>query len=124
MRISRGRFEHLVIASLDALPDEFLTALDNVDVVVEDEPSAEQLAAAGLAEGETLFGLYEGVPLTERTSGYGFVAPDKISIFRGPITREARDDEEIERIVQETVIHELAHHFGISDDRLRELGRY
>jgi predicted Zn-dependent protease with MMP-like domain len=71
-----------------------------------------------------LFGLYEGIPLTERTSNYGLVLPDKITIFRQPIEARSWTDEQVRRIVRRTVLHELAHHFGISDERLRELGAY
>jgi predicted Zn-dependent protease with MMP-like domain len=78
----------------------------------------------GLRPGQTLFGLYEGVPQTQRTSHYGLVLPDKITIFQGPIERLHRSPEAIREQVRRTVIHELAHHFGISDERLRELGAY
>jgi predicted Zn-dependent protease with MMP-like domain len=97
-----------------------VSRLENVHVVVEDEPSPEQLR--GLDRGSTLFGLYQGIPQTSRGAGYTFVAPDRITIFRGPITRAYRGDAEIRRQVARTVVHELAHHFGISDDRLEELG--
>lgn len=123
MLLTRRAFETLVVEALDELPEEFLAALDNIDVVIEMEPSPEQLHDAGVSEG-TLLGLYEGVPLTERTSDYGLVAPDKITIFQGPISREARTESEIRQMVRETVMHELAHHFGISDERLREIDRY
>lgn len=123
MFLSRSAFEQLVVQALDALPEEFLEALDNVEIVVESEPTRAQLAVAA-GEGYTLFGLYEGIPRTERTSGYGLILPDKITIFQGPISRAARSEEQIRETVRDTVIHELAHHFGISDDRLRELGRY
>ncbi|MDI3341053.1 MAG: metallopeptidase family protein [Sphaerobacter sp.] len=122
MLVTRSVFERLVVEALDELPDEFLAALDNVDIVIEREPTREQRLAAGVGGG-TLFGLYEGVPLTDR-AGYGLVLPDKITIFQGPIMRAARTHAEIREIVRATVIHELAHHFGISDERLRELGRY
>jgi len=78
----------------------------------------------GLGPGQTLFGLYEGVPLTERSSHYGMVLPDKITIFRQPIEAYCRSEEEIRQMVRRTVLHELAHHFGIPDQRLRELGVY
>lgn len=123
MSSSQSTFETLVIQALDDLPDAFLAALDNVEVVIEPEPSTEhrrQLAPLGA----TLLGLYEGVPQTRRTSGYGLVAPDKITIFEGPIRRASTDTQSLQRLVQRTVIHEIAHHFGISDDRLRELGAY
>ncbi len=120
---SSPAFEDLVTAALDELPEDFLSALDNVEVVVELEPSEGQLRRLA-ARGGTLFGLYEGVPRTSRTSGYGLVVPDKITIFEGPIRRASRDERTLKRQVQRTVLHELAHHFGISDARLRELGAY
>lgn len=123
MRVPRSTFERLVVQALDDLPETFLEALDNIDVVVEQEPSPDQLADAGIEDG-TLLGLYEGVPRTERTTSYGMVVPDKITIFQGPISRLARSEDDIREIVQETVVHEIAHHFGISDERLRELGVY
>ena len=112
-------FEDLVSQALDSLPEEFASRMENVDVVVEDEPPREMLVR--MPRGSTLLGLYHGIPLTERGS-YGNVLPDKISIYRGPITRMARTPEAIRRQVRTTVIHEIAHHFGISDERLHELG--
>lgn len=97
--------------------------LDNVHVVVEDEPSTEALGTrSDDVEDETVFGLYEGTPLTERGSGYSMVLPDKITIFRGPLERECRSAAEIAREVQITVVHELAHHVGFDEQRLDELG--
>jgi predicted Zn-dependent protease with MMP-like domain len=116
---AREVFEELVADALDSLPEEIAAAMENVEVVVEDEPSREDLAR--LPRGHTLLGLYHGVPLTNRY-GYGNTMPDKISIFRGPITRMARTREAIREQVRRTVIHEVAHHFGISDERLHELG--
>jgi predicted Zn-dependent protease with MMP-like domain len=112
-------FEELVADALDSLPEEFAQRMENVQVVVEDEPPPEMLAR--LARGTTLLGLYHGIPLTSRGQ-YGNVLPDKISIYRGPITRIARTPERIKYQVRKTVIHEIAHHFGISDERLHELG--
>jgi len=120
---SESTFETLVVQALDDLPDVFLAALDNVEVVIEQEPSAEHRQRLA-PPGATLLGLYEGVPRTQRTSGYGLVAPDKITIFEGPIRRASADDQSLRKLVQRTVIHEIAHHFGISDDRLRQLGAY
>jgi predicted Zn-dependent protease with MMP-like domain len=117
-------FEELVAEALDSLPPDIQEKLENVEVVVEWRPSPAQMRRMGLGPGQTLFGLYEGVPLTERTSGYGLVLPDKITIFRQPIEAYCRTDEQVRRTVRRTVLHELAHHFGISDDRLRELGAY
>ena len=113
-------FESLVSETLDSLPPDIAARVENVDVVVEDEPPPH--VTAELEPGTSLFGLYHGIPLTKRGSGYGNVLPDKISIYRGPITRMARTPEAIRHQVRTTVIHEIAHHFGISDTRLHELG--
>ena len=119
----RARFEALVAAALDELPDDILSLLDNVAVVVADEPTAEQLRDVGLLDrGELLLGLYEGVPLTHRTSAYGLVLPDKITLFQRALESICPDEATLREEVQFTVVHELAHHFGISDERLAELG--
>jgi predicted Zn-dependent protease with MMP-like domain len=122
--MDRHEFEQLVIEALDSLPPDIARMLDNVEVTVAGWPSPAALRRAGLRPGQTLFGLYEGIPQTQRTSHYGLVLPDKITIFQGPIERIRRTPEAIREQVRRTVIHELAHHFGISDDRLRELGAY
>lgn len=122
MRLRDVDFESLVVDVLDELPEEILDMLDNVDVVIENWPTREQLEDAGLEGGETLFGLYEGVPLTARDSGYFLIPPDKITIFKGPIERECQTRDEIAEQVRITVIHEVAHHFGIGEARLDELG--
>lgn len=93
--------------------------LENVDVVVADEPTQEQLAQLGAED--SLFGLYEGIPQTER-SGYNLALPDKITIFRGPIERACENDAEIAEEIRITVLHELAHHIGFDEDRIEELG--
>ncbi|MBS1251823.1 MAG: hypothetical protein MAG451_00857 [Anaerolineales bacterium] len=118
-------FYALVEEALESLPEEIARTMDNVDVVVESWPTQEQLLSAGVTPGRgTLFGLYQGVPLTRRNRAYTLMPPDKITIFQGPITAMRKTDEAIRTQVRWTVIHEIAHHFGISDDRLRELGRY
>jgi predicted Zn-dependent protease with MMP-like domain len=117
--IARDSFEQLVVDALDSLPDEIARAMENVEVVVEDEPSPDLLA--GLGGSRELLGLYQGVPLTRRDH-YSSVMPDKISVYRGPITRLARTPERIKDQVRRTVIHEVAHHFGIDEERLTELG--
>jgi predicted Zn-dependent protease with MMP-like domain len=101
------------------LPADLGELMENVEIVVEDEPPAEALAR--LPKGMTLLGLYHGIPLTGR-SRYEGVLPDRISIYRGPIERAARTPERIKKQVRKTVIHEIAHHFGIDDKRLHELG--
>jgi len=120
--VDREHFEELVRLALQTVPEELAERVDNIDVEVHDWPSAAQLASAGVPRGATLLGLYQGVPLTRRTSGYNLVAPDRIIIFQGPLERISRggDDDLVER-VRATVVHEVAHHFGISDERLREI---
>lgn len=122
MRVGQRLFECLVADALDSLPDTILRMLDNVAVVVADEPTPHQVRRMRLAEDDVLLGLYEGIPLTERTSGYGAVLPDKVTIFQRAI--EERCDSEVELVdaVRHTVVHELAHHLGISDERLIEIG--
>jgi predicted Zn-dependent protease with MMP-like domain len=108
-------FEEAIDNALHSLPAELRAAMSNVEIVVEDEPPG----------GQPLLGLYRGVPLPRRTSSYGGVLPDKISIFRGPITRLAGGDtDRLRREIRHVVLHEIAHHFGISDARLIELDRY
>ncbi len=119
--MKRLDFEELVRQAVESLPDRFLERLDNVDVVVEGRPSRDQRLVNNLAPHETLFGLYEGIPQIDR-EGYGFVMPDKITIFQRPIEEFCNDAEEIVEQVQLTVIHEIAHHFGISDDALHDMG--
>lgn len=119
--MKRSQFETLVREALAGLPQEFLDRMENVDVVVERWPSAEDLRDAGVAPDETLMGLYTGVPLTER-EGYNMVLPDKITIYQGPIEDECQTEAEVVEEVRGTVVHELAHHFGIDDDQLTEWG--
>jgi predicted Zn-dependent protease with MMP-like domain len=121
--MDRERFEWLVFKAVDELPDEFSERMDNIDIVVQNEPTSSQLAEAGLRRSETLLGLYEGVPLTRRSRSYGMVPPDKITIFQKPIEARYRGDIEIQWEVQRVVKHEIAHHFGISDARLNQLER-
>ncbi len=99
--MERNHFEHLVTEALSGLPNEFRQRLENIDVVVEDKPTREKLTEVGLRPGDTLYGLYEGVPLTKRTTSYGLVLPDKISIYKIPIENSCRSDEEIKRKVRD-----------------------
>ena len=119
--MERERFENLVARAVEGLPEEFRDRLENIDIVVEDWPTRQQLAAVGLKRGESLLGLYEGVPLTRRSSHYGMVPPDKISIFQKPIEAKCRYEAEIAAEIQQVVQHELAHHFGIGDARLEQI---
>jgi predicted Zn-dependent protease with MMP-like domain len=119
--MDRERFERLVERAVENLPEEFCSRLENVDVVVEDWPAPHDMASLGLRSRDELLGLYQGIPLTERGGHYGLVPPDKITIFRGPIEAKCRDDESIVLEIGRVVRHEIAHHFGIGDGRLREL---
>ena len=123
-KFSSEEFESLVVEALDNLPAEIQEKLQNIEIVVSDWPTAAELRSVGLKPGQLLLGLYHGVPLTRRGGRYGLVLPDKVTIFQGPIERVCRTPEDVIRQVQRTVRHEIAHHFGISDDRLRELGAY
>jgi predicted Zn-dependent protease with MMP-like domain len=110
--MTRQRFEELVGDALDLIPPEFAAAMDNVVILVEDRDP----------ENATLLGLYHGVALTERTSEYGGVLPDRITIYREAILDICRDEQDVVEEVAITVVHEVAHHFGIDDARLHELG--
>ena len=121
--MDREKFEWLVARAVDSLPEEFRSKLENIDVVVEDWPTFGQLADVGLKDDETLLGLYEGVPLTRRSSHYGLVPPDKITIFRKPIEAKCRYVAQISAEIQRVVRHEIAHHFGIGDARLEQIER-
>ncbi|NBH11304.1 metallopeptidase family protein [Amycolatopsis sp. SID8362] len=112
VEMSRERFEELVSEALDEVPPEFAKAMDNVVVLVEEFND----------EAPDILGLYHGVALTERTSSYGGVLPDRISIYRQPILSMCEDEDEVVEEVLITVVHELGHHFGIDDARLHELG--
>ena len=111
----------LVTEGLALIPGEIRRLMDNVQIVIEDEPAPAVLDDLGIPEDETLYGLYEGVPLTERTTEYG-AFPDRVTIFRGPLLADFADPDELRREVARTVIHEVAHHFGIADNRLTDLG--
>jgi predicted Zn-dependent protease with MMP-like domain len=112
--VDRFRFEELTVEALDSLPAWVLERLENVEVIVEDRPPRDE---------PNLLGRYHGIPLTERRD-YAGVLPDTITLYRRTIEREARDDEGLRRVIAHTVEHEVAHFFGISDDRLRDLDAY
>ncbi len=120
--MNREAFERLVGEVLDTLPPEIAAQMENVEVVVELYPTRRHLAAGRVPPGHSLFGLYEGVPRTARTSHYGLVLPDKITIFQGPVEAHCRSEEEMREQVRRTVIHEIAHHFGMGDEALRKMG--
>jgi predicted Zn-dependent protease with MMP-like domain len=118
----RTRFRRLVAAALDSIPEEFASRMENLEIIERTRPTPEELEAAGVRPGGLLLGLYHGQPLTVRSSYYGNTLPDRIVIYQEPIEAVCRSDEEVVRQVRKTVLHEVAHHFGIDDDRLHELG--
>ena len=120
--IARARFERLVLKALAGLPAPFRDRLDNIDVIVERKPSRAQLAEMDVPDGDTLLGLYVGTPLPARSGAYNLTLPDRIYIFQEPLEAVCRNTHELIGQVRQTVVHELAHHFGIDDDRLAELG--
>ena len=113
IEMSRERFEELVGDALDAVPAELARLMDNVVVLVEDDAPDDD---------PDLLGVYDGIALTDRDAGYSMVAPDRITIFRNPTLDMCESEEEVVKEVGITVVHEIAHHFGIDDDRLHELG--
>ncbi|MEX2457593.1 MAG: metallopeptidase family protein [Actinomycetota bacterium] len=114
-RARRERFEALVLEALDGLPEWVRQRLENVEVLIEDRPPPGE---------PNLLGRYEGIPLTERNAAYTFVLPDRISLYRSTLERDGPSDDVLRDRVRHTVVHEFAHYFGISDDRLREIDRY
>ena len=114
LALSREEFEGLVSLALDSVPEQLLNLADNVVVLVEDEPPP--------SDGREILGLYEGIPLTERSTSYSGVLPDHIRIFQGPLQRMCRSHAEVVDEIRITVVHEIAHHFGIDDERLHALG--
>lgn len=117
MRVNEEEFEALVAKALDQLPEEFAELLDNVVVVVEDEPDPETLREMGMPEDDELLGLYLGVPLAERETGYSSL-PDQVVLYRLPLLRLCRNRRELIREVRDTLVHELGHHFGLSDEEM------
>jgi predicted Zn-dependent protease with MMP-like domain len=122
--VETEKFEGIVAQAIESMPEEIRERLENVDIIVADEMTPEQRRQNGLKKNETLLGLYEGVPLTERTHGYSMVMPDKITIFQKPIEEKCRTEGQILSEIKKVVRHEIAHYFGIDDDRLHEIGRY
>lgn len=119
--MTRSAFERLVSAALAGIPRRFRSALNNIAIVIEDEPSPELLEEMEIDPPDTLLGLYQGTPLTERHWGYGNVLPDRILLFQGPLEREADDGNDVVVAIGETLIHEVGHYFGLSEDEIQEI---
>ncbi len=122
VQVDPATFEDLVAQAVEELPDWVRERLENVAILVQPWPTAEQMRSAHVERGRMLLGLYEGVPLIRRGQGYGLVPPDRITLFQRPLEAIASSREELIERVQHTIVHEVGHHFGFSDERLRELG--
>ncbi len=121
--VEKEVFEGLVTKAIESLPNERLEAIKNIVFLVDDEPNDEQRQSLGLRPCQSLFGLYQGVPLTERRGGYALTLPDRITIFQNPHMQFAHSFEELVAQVKNTVWHEIAHYFGLDHDRIEELER-
>ncbi|MBS4035831.1 MAG: metallopeptidase family protein [Ignavibacterium sp.] len=119
-KLDREKFEKIVEEGIRAIPEKFLQKLENVVIVVEDEPTLIQKKKLNISSSWTLFGLYEGVPQAKRGANYSAVLPDKITIFQKPIEAQAGNEAEIKEIVKNTVWHEIAHHFGMDEFQVRQ----
>ena len=121
--MEQREFERLVGQAWKRIPREFRDRVENLAIVVEPEPTSAQLRSAAVRPPDTLLGLYQGVPLTQRGSWYQMVLPDKISLFQGPIEREARRLDDLPRVIYETLWHEVAHYFGMDELQVRRAER-
>ena len=119
--MNRAEFEQLVADALASIPRRFRRALSNIAIVVEDEPSAQLLHEMEIEPPDTLFGLYQGVPLTERHWGYGNTLPDRILLFQGPLERDSEDDDDLIVAIGETLIHEFGHYFGMCEEQIEDI---
>jgi len=119
--VDRHAFERLVAEALASIPRRFKNAMKNIAIVVEDEPSAALLEEMEIEPPGTLLGLYQGTPLTERTWGYGNTLPDRILIFQRPHERDAEDEDDLVVAIGETLIHEIGHYFGLSEEEIEEI---
>ena len=119
--MTREKFEKLVAEAMSLIPKRFRLEMKNIAVVVEDEPSAELLDEMEIEPPDSLYGLYQGTPLPERTWGYGNTLPDRVTLFRKPIEEDSEDDDEVRAVIGETLIHEVGHYFGLSEEEIEEI---
>jgi predicted Zn-dependent protease with MMP-like domain len=119
--MTREAFRELVDEALASIPQDFRTAMENIAIVIEDEPSARQLADVDVEPPDTLLGLYEGTPLTERQWTHGNVLPDKITLFQRPIEEDSETEDDVVVAIGETLIHEIGHYFGLSEEEIEEI---
>jgi predicted Zn-dependent protease with MMP-like domain len=119
--VDRNHFERLVAEALASIPRRFRKAMQNIAIVVEDEPALDLLEEMEIEPPDTLLGLYQGIPLTERSSAYGNTLPDRVLIFQGPHEREAEDEDDLVVAIGETLIHEIGHYFGLSEEEIEAI---
>jgi predicted Zn-dependent protease with MMP-like domain len=123
--MTREKFEQLVAEAIALIPRRFRREMQNIAVVVEDEPSAELLEEMEIEPPDSLYGLYQGTPLPERTWGYGNTLPDRVTLFQKPIEEDGEDDDDVRAVIAETLIHEVGHYFGLSEEEIEEIeGQY
>jgi predicted Zn-dependent protease with MMP-like domain len=119
--VTRAAFERVVAEALSTIPRRFRGAISNLAIVIEDEPAPELLEEMEIEPPDTLLGLYQGTPLTERPWNYGNALPDRILLFQGPLERESDDEEDLVEAIGETLIHEVGHYFGMSEEEIEEI---
>lgn len=121
MEISDEQFSQIIAEAMDELPEQYISRLDNVAITYEDKPTADQRVKLKLRCNQTLFGLYEGIPLTKRGSGYNMVLPDKITLFKLPLLSVSKDVHDLKKQTKHTLWHEIAHFYGLDHDRIHQL---
>jgi predicted Zn-dependent protease with MMP-like domain len=119
--VTREQFEQLVAEAITLIPKRFRREMQNIAVVVEDEPREELLKEMEIEPPDSLYGLYQGTPLPERTWGYGNTLPDRVTIFQRPIEEDCEDEDDIRAVIGETLIHEVGHYFGLSEEEIEEI---
>jgi len=119
--VTRAAFERLLVEAIGLIPARFRREIKNLALVVEDEPARELLAEMEIEPPDTLFGLYQGTPLTERTWSYGNQLPDRITLFQKPIEEDCADDDQVRAVIGETLIHEVGHYFGMSEEQIEDI---
>jgi predicted Zn-dependent protease with MMP-like domain len=119
--VTRDKFEKLVAEAITLIPRRFRREMTNIAVVVEDEPSAELLEEMDIEPPDSLYGLYQGTPLTERTWGYGNTLPDRVTLFKNVIEEDCETDDDVRDVIAETLIHEVGHYFGLSEEEIEAI---
>lgn len=119
--MTREQFERLVLEAVTLIPRRFRREMKNLALVVEDEPAADLLEEMEIGPGDSLYGLYQGTPLPERTWGYGNALPDRITLFQRPIEEDCEDEDDVRAVIGETLIHEVGHYFGLTEEEIEEI---